>query len=95
MKTSTPTETPLLSIQQDGRKAEIVINTGHTLRNGQSWRAYAKVFCPNVYTAGLVAENLRRLLAEAVADARKDAYEEGYRHALESQPRRERFSGVL
>ncbi len=78
---------PIIQVQQNGRKAEIVINTGHPLGNGRMWRAYAKVFCPDVYTAGLVSESLGKRLSEAVAAARHKAYHQGYKDALEKEPR--------
>ncbi len=87
--------TPILQIQQDGRKAEIVVDTGHALRGGKTWRAFAKVFCPNVFIANLVAERLKRRLGEAVEAARRESYQLGYEHgARRSEPLRE-FSPEL
>ena len=87
--------TPILQIQQDGRKAEIIIDTGHALRSGKTWRAFGKVFCPNVFTAGLVAESLKRRVGDAVAAARLEAYKLGYEHGtLRREPQRE-FSPEL
>ncbi len=86
---------PVILIQQDGRKAEIVIDTGYPLRNGKTWRAFAKVYCPNVYTAGLVTESLDRRIGDAVEAARREAYEEGYRHALLKQAHQVEFSRDL
>ncbi len=81
----------ILNIQQDGRKAEVVIDTGHPLRGGKNWLAYAKVYCPNVFTAQLVTKRL----GDAVQAAREEAYELGYKHALGNHPRISGFSRVL
>ncbi len=85
----------ILNIQQDGKKAELVIDTGHPLRNGKNWQAYAKVYCPNVFTAQLVAERLAKRLGDAVEGAREEAYELGYQHALGNHPRMSGFSRAL
>ena len=85
----------ILNIQLDGRKAEVVIDTGHPLRGGKNWLAYAKVYCPNVFTAQLVADRLAKRLGDAVQAAREEAYELGYEHALDNQPRISGFSRVL
>ena len=86
---------PVIIIQQDGRKAEIVMDTGYPLRNGKTWRAYAKVYCPNVFTAGLVAESLDKRLGDAVEAARREAYEAGYQDALLKQSHQVDFSRNL
>lgn len=85
----------VITVQQEGRHAEIVVDTGHPLRNGKTWQAYAKVFCPNVFTARLVAEQLGRQIGDAVEKARREAYEDGYEHALKSEPRLTAFSREL
>ena len=85
----------ILNIQQDGKKAEIVIDTGHPLRDGRTWLAYAKVYCPNVFTARLVADRLAQRLGDAVQSARQEAYDLGYQDALGNQPRTTGFSRVL
>ena len=86
---------PVILIQQDGRNAEIVVNTGYPLRNGKTWRAYAKVYCPNVFTACLVTERLDRRLGDAIETARREAYDAGYQHALLKQPHQIEFSRDL
>ena len=86
---------PVILIQQDGCKAEIVIDTGYPLRNGKTWRAFAKVYCPNVYTAGLVTESLDRRIGDAVEAARREAYDAGYPHALLKQTHQVEFSRDL
>ena len=86
---------PVILIQQDGCKAEIVIDTGYPLRNGKTWRAFAKVYCPNVYTAGLVTESLDRRIGDAVEAARREAYDAGYQHALLKQTHQVEFSRDL
>ncbi len=85
----------ILNIQQEGRKAEVVIDTGHALRGGKNWLAYAKVYCPNIFTAQLVADRLAKRLGDAVQAAREEAYELGYEHASGNQPRISGFSRVL
>jgi hypothetical protein len=69
---------PLITIQPDGSKAELVIDTGVPLKGGRNWRAFAKVFCRDPYHAQLVAESLGNRLGEAIAAARRDAYTAGY-----------------
>lgn len=86
---------PILNIQQEGRKAEIIVDTGHALGNGKTWRAYAKLDCPNVFTAGLIADRLRHRIGDAVEVARREAYELGYRHGRCAAPRIEQFSRSL
>ncbi len=86
---------PLIRIEPSGRCAELVIDTGHTLRSGRTWMAYARVPCANVFAARLLAENLSRRLREAVAEARREAYEEGYTDAQCENPSRRHFSGEL
>lgn len=85
----------ILNIQQDGKKAEVIIDTGHPLRGGKTWLAYAKVYCPNVFTARLVADRLTQQIGDAVQSARQEAYELGYEHAQGNHPRTNGFSRVI
>lgn len=86
---------PLLRVEQSGRFAEIIVDTGHLLRSGRTWMAFARVPCANVFAARLLADNLRRRIAEAVADARREAYHEGYETAQAGARPRTHFSSEL
>lgn len=86
---------PVLRVQQEGAQAEIIIDSGQTLRSGQPWRTYAKVRCDSVFTARLVADHLRARLEEAVAAARREAYAQGQADARAGRPPQRAFSGAL
>ncbi|MGF1485429.1 MAG: hypothetical protein ACFBZ8_13815 [Opitutales bacterium] len=85
----------VLYIQPDGRTAEVVIDTGHRLRTGKSWRAYAKVYCNDPLHAQLMAERLKKRLGDAVEMARREAYAQGYADARARRARLRSFSREL
>lgn len=85
----------LLRVQPDGRAAEIVIDTGMPLRSGKTWLAYAKVFCSDVFHAEMMAERLRERIGDAIEQARREAYERGYRDARLRRRPLARFSRSL
>lgn len=86
---------PILVVRPDGLCAELVVDTGMRLSTGRTWRAFAKVRCKDVYTASLVAEQLNKRLGDAVEQARREAYEAGYRDARQRRNRRRQFSRTL
>ncbi len=85
----------LLRVQPDGRAAEIVIDTGLPLRSGKTWQAYAKVFCCDVFHAEMMAERIRERIGDAVEQARRDAYQRGYRDARRKRRPLNKFSRSL
>jgi hypothetical protein len=85
----------LLRVQPDGRAAEIVIDTGMPLRSGKTWLAYAKVFCSDVFHAEMMAARLRERIGDAIEQARREAYERGYRDARLRRRPLGRFSRSL
>ncbi len=89
------TQLPVLQVQPDGRTAEVVIDTGHRLRTGKPWRAFAKVWCNDPLHAQLMAERLQARLGDAIEAARKEAYEAGYADARSKRARLRRFSRIL
>lgn len=95
-----PSDTPaaprrLLDIRHEGRRAELVIDTGHRLSTGRTWQTYAKVYCESTYAAALTAAHLRERLSGAVAEARRRAYLRGYRDARRNRPPLKSFPGEL
>jgi len=82
---------PLLTIQPDGRSAELIIDTGLRLRSGTPWRAYAKVPCHDPLHAELLAQRL----GDAVENARREAYQQGYADASRDEAPRARFPRTL
>ncbi len=85
----------VLTVQQSGRCAELVVDTGHLLSTGRTWLAYARLPCQNVYTARMLSENLARRLSEAVAEARREAYNAGYMDARRGESPRRDFCGTI
>jgi hypothetical protein len=88
-------ESPVLRVQASGRCAEVVVDTGHMLRSGKTWLAFARVPCTNVYTAKILSENLSRRIEDAVAEARREAYYQGYNAARMGRSPCPQFDGVL
>jgi len=85
----------LIEITYRGRIAELAIDTGHKLRTGRTWRAFARVYCNDAFSARLTADSLRERIENAVANARAEAYSQGYRDAQAAKPPRRQFSGAL
>ncbi|MFA5257601.1 MAG: hypothetical protein WC360_05565 [Opitutales bacterium] len=85
----------ILRVQASGRCAELVVDTGHLLGSGRTWLAYAKVPCSNVYTASMLSENLGKRIGDAVAQARREAYNAGYRAARMGEAPHTYFDGTL
>lgn len=67
----------IIQVQTSGSLTELVIDTGHELSSGRTWRAYAKIPCPNPFTAELIARHLRQRLHQATSEIRRQAYLEG------------------
>lgn len=94
-ETSMSNDTPILRVQASGRCAEVVVDTGHVLQSGKTWLTFARIPCANVYTARMVSDNIRRRIGDAVAEARRDAYYQGYNAARRGLPPSPQFDGVL
>jgi hypothetical protein len=88
-------ERPVLRVQSNGSCAELVVDTGHRLSSGRTWLAFARVPCANSYSARLLSEQIEQRLSEAVAAARREAYNEGLRAGQLGLPPPDNFGGAL